>query len=117
MYRLKQDYPDLQISLNGGIESLQQVDEVLQHVDGVMLGRAAYHNPYLLAELEGMLPYIERELAAGERLHRITRHMTGLFLGQPGARAWRRWLSENAYKDNAGVEVLVEALQQMPMAA
>lgn len=134
VYRLKQDYPDLKIILNGGIESLQQVDEVLQHVDGVMLGRSAYHNPYLLAELEehlhsgntkpsrhdvvqGMLPYIERELAAGERLHRITRHMTGLFLGQPGARAWRRWLSENAYKDNAGVEVLVEALQQMPMAA
>jgi tRNA-dihydrouridine synthase A len=134
VYRLKQDYPDLFISLNGGIDSLQQVDEVLRQVDGVMIGRAAYHNPYLLAELEEhfqagrhkpsrhdvvqqMLPYIESELASGERLHRITRHMTGLFLGQPGARAWRRYLSENAYKDDAGVDVLIEALHKMPMAA
>jgi tRNA-dihydrouridine synthase A len=99
-----------------------------------MIGRAAYHNPYFLAELDEhlqlgvakpnrhdvvqqMLPYIESELAAGERLHRITRHMTGLFLGQPGAKAWRRYLSENACLDNAGVDVLVDALQQMPMAA
>lgn len=134
VYRLKQDCPDLHIGLNGGIDSLQQVDEALQHVDSVMIGRAAYHNPYFLAELDAhlqpdgemparrdvvqqMLPYIEGELAAGERLHRITRHMTGLFSGQPGARSWRRALSENAYRQDAGVDVLVNALQQMPMAA
>ena len=134
VYRLKQDYPDLHIGLNGGIETLQQVDEVLRHVDSVMIGRAAYQNPYFLAELDEhlqpgaprpsrcdvvqqMLPYIKRELAAGERLHRITRHMTGLFAGQPGARSWRRFLSENAYKEGVGVDVLIEALDKMPMAA
>ena len=99
-----------------------------------MIGREAYHNPYFLAELEShfqsdwtppsrhdvveqMLPYIERELAAGERLSRITRHMTGLFLGQPGARAWRRYLSENAFKDDANTDVVTNALKAMPMAA
>ena len=134
VYRLKQDYPDLNIVLNGGIKTLQQVDEVLGHVDGVMIGREAYHNPYFLAELENhlqpnwslprreviveqMIPYIERELAQGERLSRITRHMSGLFLGQPGARAWRRFLSENACREGAGLDVLVNALKQMPMAA
>jgi tRNA-dihydrouridine synthase A len=134
VYRLKRDYPDLKIVLNGGIKALQQVDEVLANVDGVMIGREAYHNPYFLAELEQhlqpnwslpqredvveqMIPYIERELAAGERLSRITRHMSGLFLGQPGARAWRRFLSENACLAGAGPDVLVNALKQMPMAA
>jgi len=134
VYRLKQDYPDLEIILNGGIDSLAKVDEALGRVDGVMIGREAYHNPYFLAELEEhlhsdvakptrrgvverMLPYVERELQCGEKLSRITRHMSGLFLGQPGARAWRRFLSENAYRDGAGIEVLEAALEQMPMAA
>jgi tRNA-dihydrouridine synthase A len=134
VYRLKQDYPDLNIVLNGGIKTLQHVDEVLSKVDGVMIGREAYHNPYFLAELENhlqpngslprreviveqMIPYIERELAEGERLSRITRHMSGLFLGQPGARAWRRFLSENACREGAGLDVLLNALKQMPMAA
>jgi tRNA-dihydrouridine synthase A len=134
VYRMKREMPDLKIILNGGIKTLQQVDEVLGEVDGVMIGREAYHNPYFLAVLERhlqpnwslpqrekiveqMIPYIERELAAGERLSRITRHMSGLFLGQPGARAWRRFLSENACVDGAGPEVLVDALKQMPMAA
>ena len=134
VYRLKRDYPDLDIVLNGGISSVDQVDESLAHVDGVMIGRQAYHDPYLLARLEShfhpdrtaplrhavverMLPYIERELAAGERLGRITRHMLGLFTGEPGARAWRRHLSENSFKDGAGTEVLLQALQKMPVAA
>lgn len=134
VYRLKQDYPNLNVILNGGIDSLSQVEEVLGHVDGVMIGREAYHNPYFLAVLEErfspgyakpsrrdivqrMLPYIEKELAAGERLARITRHMSGLFLGQPGARAWRRYLAENAFKEGAGAEILERALEQMPMAA
>jgi tRNA-dihydrouridine synthase A len=134
VYRMKRAMPDLKIILNGGIKTLQQVDDVLGKVDGVMIGREAYHNPYFLAELEShlqpnrplpqretvveqMIPYIERELAAGERLSRITRHMSGLFLGQPGARAWRRFLSENACVEGAGPDVLINALKQMPMAA
>lgn len=134
VYRLKQDYPELNIVLNGGIKTLLQVDEILANVDGVMIGREAYHNPYFLAELEShlqpdrnlpqrqevveqMMPYIERELAAGERLSRITRHMSGLFLGQPGARAWRRFLSENACHQDAGPDVVIDALKKMPMAA
>ena len=134
VFRLKRDYSDLEIALNGGIQALDQVDEILAQVDGVMIGRQAYHHPYFLAELEQhlapdfvlpdrrsivhqMLPYIERQLAEGEKLGRITRHMLGLFAGQPGARAWRRYLSENAYRDGAGVDVVLEALDAMPMAA
>jgi len=104
---------ELTIVINGGITELDQVDEMLSIVDGVMIGRQAYHAPYFLAQLESrflsgidlperrtvvarMLSYIERELAAGEKLNRITRHMLGLYAGQPGARAWRRTISENA---------------------
>ncbi|MDH5303308.1 MAG: tRNA dihydrouridine(20/20a) synthase DusA [Gammaproteobacteria bacterium] len=134
VYRLKSDYPDLQVVLNGGVRTLAQVDEVLPHVDGVMIGRQAYQQPYFLAELEQhlhpewpmpgrravveqMLPYIKSELAAGERLSRITRHMSGLFAEQPGARAWRRTLAENAYREGAGIEVVIAALDTMSMAA
>lgn len=134
VYRLKQDYPDTQIILNGGVQTLEQVDDILRNVDGVMIGRQAYHHPYFLAELENhfdagrqlpdrravveqMIPYIERQLADGERLNRITRHMTGLFADQPGARAWRRYLSENAHREGAGSDVVIEALSEMPMAA
>ena len=134
VFQLKQDYPDLEIVLNGGIRDLSQVDAVLQQVDGVMIGRQAYQQPYFLAELEQyldpafvlpdrrsiieqMIPYIENELAAGERLGRITRHMLGLFAGQPGARAWRRYLSEHAFRDGAGVDTLIGALDALPVAA
>ncbi|MGI9272090.1 MAG: tRNA dihydrouridine(20/20a) synthase DusA [Woeseiaceae bacterium] len=134
VYRLKQDYPQLQVILNGGVQTLDQVDEILAKVDGVMIGRQAYHHPYFLAELENhfdpgrqlpdrgavveqMIPYIERQLAEGERLNRITRHITGLFADQPGARAWRRHLSENAHREGAGIDVVVDALNAMPMAA
>ncbi len=134
VFRLKDDLPDLEIVLNGGITTIGQVDEVLEHVDGVMIGRQAYHDPYFLATLEhhlnpgwcppdrhnvvaDMLSYIENELARGERLGRITRHMLGLFAGQPGARAWRRYISENAFRDGAGPEVLIDALDKMPAAA
>jgi tRNA-dihydrouridine synthase A len=130
VFRLKQDLPELEIVLNGGVRDSKQVAEILDHVDGVMIGRQAYHDPYFLAELETrhlsgqqapdrseiverMLPYVERELAAGERLSRITRHMLGLFSGQPGARAWRRTISENAHKPDAGPEVLDRALAAM----
>jgi len=129
VYRLKRELPDLGIVLNGGINSLAAVDDTLRCVDGVMIGRQAYHDPYFLARLEhhlhpawplpdrrriveDMLPYIDKELARGERLGRITRHMLGLFAGEPGARAWRRHLSENAFRGGAGPEVLLNALER-----
>ena len=134
VFQLKQDLPGLDIVLNGGVTSIDQVDEILMKVDGVMIGRQAYHDPFLLARLENhfdpdrplphrrkiveqMLPYIDRELRQGERLGRITRHMLGLFTGEPGARHWRRHISENSFKDGAGTEVLTEALERMPVAA
>ena len=134
VYRIKDDYPELNIVLNGGIAELDQVAGMLEHVDGVMIGRQAYHDPCFLAALERrflsgrempdrrqiarrMVPYIDRELADGERLGRITRHMLGLFAGQPGARAWRRYLSENAYQRGAGPDVVIRALDALPEAA
>jgi tRNA-dihydrouridine synthase A len=134
VFRTKEARPDLDIVVNGGISSVEQVGECLQRVDGVMVGRKAYHDPFFLAELEHhfdasrplpcrrdivrrMLPYLESELAAGEKLGRMTRHMVGLFAGQPGARAWRRQLSENAYRPDAGIEVVLNALDAVPVAA
>ena len=134
VFKLKRDFSDLQIVLNGGVTDLARVDEVLPHVDGVMIGRQAYHNSYFLAELEQhlrpewappdrhdvveqMMAYAESELSNGEPMARITRHMLGLFAGQPGARAWRRHLSENARSGEAGPEVLRAALHTMPIAA
>ena len=134
VFRLKQELPELEIIVNGGISTLEQVDEVLEYVDGAMIGRQAYHDPYFLAVLEHhlnpawqppdrhavvsrMLPYIDSQLARGERLGRITRHMLGLFAGQPGARTWRRHISENAFKEGAGPAVLIDALDKMPVAA
>ncbi len=114
VYRLKAERPDLHVTINGGIEDLDAAAEHLCHVDGVMLGRAAYQNPYVLAEadrrffgaatdaksrhdvIEAYCPYIEREIAAGRHLVGMTRHILGLFNGLRGARAWRRYLSENA---------------------
>lgn len=129
VYRLKQDLPGLEIILNGGVTSLDEAEAQLAHVDGVMLGREAYHNPYLLAEVDGrffndsralptrdgiahrMLLYIERELQAGCELKHITRHMLGLFQGVPGARAWRRQLSHYGPGVGAGTEVILAALE------
>ena len=130
VYRVKQDFPQLEIILNGGITDLNQAQDHLTKVDGVMLGRAAYHNPYLLAEVDRrffgdlrpplsrhqvvarMLPYVEQELAAGTRLHHITRHILGLYQGVPGARAWRRYLSEHGHGEAAGPEVIQQALNK-----
>jgi tRNA-dihydrouridine synthase A len=134
VYRLKRDFPDTEIVLNGGLSKISQIDSALEQVDGVMIGRQAYHNPYFLAELEqhfnpewarparheivqAMLPYIESVLADGEPLHRVTRHMLGLYAGQPGARAWRRHISEHAHRPGAGGDVLINALNAMPIAA
>ncbi len=127
VYRLKRDFPHLTIVLNGGIQSLAECEEHLRHVDGVMLGREAYQNPWMLAEVDsilfgmdnpaasrddvvaGLLPYVERQLARGAHLNHITRHILGLYQGVPGARKFRRHLSENAYKKDAGLEVLTRA--------
>ena len=128
IYRLKAARPDLTVVINGGIASLDEAEGHLAHVDGVMLGRAAYQNPAMLAEVDRrifdappavvdpaqalmrMIPYIEAELAKGERLSAITRHMVGLVQAVPGARAFRRHLSEHAPRDGAGIEVLREAI-------
>lgn len=133
VYRLKRDFPHLTIVLNGGITKTAEVSEHLQHVDAVMIGRQAYQDPWFLTELEQMLyasavpdrqavieemsVYIERELASGVPLKQMTRHLLGLFNGQPGARAWRRHLSENAHRAGAGIDVLRAALQRLPKAA
>ena len=136
VYRLKQAFPDLTIVLNGGITTIEQVHEHLAHVDGVMIGRQAYQHPWFLSELHQalgyptgampasradvvakMLPYVELERGRGVLLKHITRHMLGLFAGQPGARGWRRYLSENAHHSGAGSEVLEQALSRLPRAA
>ncbi len=108
VYRLKQDFPELDIEINGGIETISDIDMHLQHLDGVMIGRAFYHNPYLLAEanglwgnavpkrsqiLEQLYPYLEKQIGKGEALPTMTRHYLGLFQGLTGARKWRQALS------------------------
>ena len=130
VHRLKRDFPALAIEINGGIGSLDEVERHLADgLDGVMLGRAAYHDPYLLAAadrrifgdptaatpsreevVERLLPYVEGELAAGTPLPCMTRHLLGLFHGQPGGRRWRRVLSEGGRRPGAGAELLREAL-------
>jgi tRNA-dihydrouridine synthase A len=129
VYRLKASRPELTIVINGGVEDLDAAAEHLRHVDGVMLGRAAYQTPHILADadrrffgetaaplsrgeiIERLLPYVQAHVAAGGRLNNIARHILGLYHGQPRARAFRRHLSERAVKDGAGTEVLLEALQ------
>ncbi len=124
VHRLKHEHPELTIEINGGIVSLEQMAEQLEHVDGVMIGRAVYDDPFLFSDVdgrffgvrqrprtrrevvEGMCEYAEAELARGTRLHHISRHMLGLFANQPGARAWRRYLSAHAVKPAAGTDVL-----------
>lgn len=128
VYKIKELFPHCGISLNGGVKTLQQVAEHLQHVDGVMMGREAYHNPYLLSAVdrlfyqdehpvlsrhevvESMFPYIEKELKQGARLQSIVRHMLGIFQGVQGTKSWKRYLSENAFPATAGLEVVQHAL-------
>lgn len=128
VYQLKRDFPQLWISINGGIKTIDDMQQHLQYVDGVMVGREAYQNPSLLGQIdqalfdpqapvvtarqavENMFPYIEQQLSQGVYLNHIVRHMLGAFQQCKGARQWRRYLSENACKPNAGVEVLETAL-------
>ncbi len=126
VHAIKRDFPHLTIVINGGIKQLTEVEEHLQQVDGVMIGREAYSNPYLLAEIEKkifsfelaeraevirqFIPYIEQQLSHNVKLSSITRHILGLYQGQKGARMWRRHLSENAHQLNAGTSIIKEAL-------
>jgi tRNA-dihydrouridine synthase A len=128
VYRLKASMPEVPVIINGGIASLGEAKRHLAHVDGVMLGRAAYQEPWRLLAVdqelfgeavphatmkevfEAMMPYIERELAQGTRLHSITRHFVGAFHAVPGARAFRRHLAENGVRPGAGVSVLRDAI-------
>jgi len=128
--QIKRDFPRQGIILNGGIQSLDQAKVHLETFDGVMIGRAAYHNPYLLADadrllcgeadsplprravVESMLPYIQGELDRGVRLHSMRRHLLGLYHGQPGGRLWRRHLGEAATQRSAGVKELRDVLEQ-----
>jgi tRNA-dihydrouridine synthase A len=132
VHRLKAERPDLCVVLNGGVTSLAEADGHLRHVDGVMFGRAAYQNPSLLADVDrryfgaaapppdghavvqAMAGYVETELAAGTPLAAITRHMLGLFQRVPGARAWRRHLSEQAHRPGASFAVVEAALARVP---
>lgn len=126
VYRLKQEYPELTVVINGGITETSAVADHLDHVDGVMIGRAAYENPWLLAEIEetvlggapaasreaaldAYMDYIDRQLAQGVPFYAMARHALGLFQGQRGARAWRRYISENGPRRGAGSDVLREA--------
>ncbi len=124
VYQLKKDFPELEIIINGGFTSMAEIKIQLPHVDGVMIGRAAYQNPYLLAEADRMIfndnsgppsrdeildkfrGYVKQQLSLGVPLNAMTRHILGLYQGQPGARTFRRQISEHAHKPGAGIEVL-----------
>ncbi|CAC5345339.1 MULTISPECIES: tRNA dihydrouridine(20/20a) synthase DusA [Planktothrix] len=132
VHRLKQEFPQLFIEINGGFKTLTEVKDQLQFVDAVMIGRAAYDHPYLFATadqeiygektppltrqevIEAMYPYLEYWLKKGVKLNSMTRHFLDLFAQQPGTKAWKRYISENAHLTHAGVEVLEQALKQLP---
>jgi tRNA-dihydrouridine synthase A len=131
-YQIKKDFSHLNIAINGGVKSLEEAKLHLAHLDGVMIGREAYQSPYILAEVDQqifgldapvkkrsevifeMFPYIEQQLSQGAYLGHITRHMLGMFQSMPGARQWRRHISENAHKAGAGIEVVEAALAKIP---
>ncbi|TVO78392.1 tRNA dihydrouridine(20/20a) synthase DusA [Sedimenticola selenatireducens] len=132
VHKIKQEFPQLEIILNGGITTLDQVEDQLHFVDGVMIGREAYHNPWILAEadrrlfgddhpipsrhqiIEQLMPFAEQQHTLGAPVNRISRHILGLFQGQPRARAWRRHISEHAHRAGATPEVILEAAKCVP---
>lgn len=132
VYRLKEAYPNLEIIINGGIKTVAETIQHLKHVDGVMVGREAYQNPWLLSDIDHTIfastpnqksrheiirelyPYIEDELSKGQKLSYITRHILGLFHGQPGGKKFRRYLSENAHKPDSDTSTLETALDLVP---
>jgi tRNA-dihydrouridine synthase A len=131
VHALKRDFPQYGFVINGGFKTLAQVEHQLGTVDGVMIGREAYQNPWILADADArifgtdgepqsrrqvvhrMLPFIAAQHAAGVPVHRITRHMLGLFQGQRGARAWRRHLSEHVHRPDTGAQVIIDALEHI----
>ena len=132
VFQLKKDFPELTIVLNGGLSDIAACESALEQLDGVMIGREAYQNPYMLGEVDSLFgltdapprpqrvdiatryaKYIETQLNHGVRLNHMTRHILGLFNGQPGARKWRRYLSEHAYKPDAGIDTYFRALETL----
>ena len=128
VYQMKREFPHLEIIINGGIKTLEESEQHLTQVDGVMIGREAYHNPYMMIEvdqriygdpvenhltrmevLEAYMEYMQRQMSRGVYLKQMSRHLLGLFSGQNGAKAWRRYISENAHKEGAGIEVIEKA--------
>jgi tRNA-dihydrouridine synthase A len=132
VHAIKRDFPQLEVVINGGITTLEEIQGHLKWIDGVMIGRAVYHNPYLLAQIdqhfygdfhplltrheiiEGFLPYMEQQLIQNISLSSMTRHILGIFQGQSGSRVWRRHLSENAHRSGSGTEIIREALRRVP---
>lgn len=128
VFKMKKRFPDLEILINGGIRTLEESATLMNSVDGVMVGREAYQNPYLLSSVDSVIfgedvtqlprldyllsyiPYVEKELQLGTPLQHITRHILGLFKGEPGGKQFRRHLSENAFKKDAGISVLMDAI-------
>jgi len=131
VYRLKQDFPELEIVINGGINTIEACHEHLAHVDGVMMGREAYSNPYIMAEvdrefyndvstpasrdqvLQQYMEYTNQRIAQGSRLNHLSKHIVGLYHGEPRSRLWRRHISQNAHIPGSGSEVLHDAYQSM----
>ena len=131
-YAVRQDFPDCEVVINGGVRSLNDVQGHLQQVDGVMIGREAYHNPWFLHQadpllfdapapsssphevIDAFMPYLERRFADGVHPKHVLRHVLGLFQGRPGARAFRRYLSTHAHRDGTTPSVLLEALRHVP---
>ena len=129
VYQLKRDFPDLEIIINGGIKTLEETENHLRHVDGVMMGREAYNNPWVMNDvdhrifgrspssldrfeaLQKFLPYVEKQLEEGERLMHMTRHILGIFQGMPGGKQFRRYLSENGHRTDAKIDVLIDAIE------
>lgn len=128
VYQIKQEFPELEIIINGGIKTLEASEQHLKQVDGVMMGREIYHNPFVMNEVDKRLysdktarnsseleilnqymDYMQKQLNQGVLLKHMSRHLLGLFTGKPGAKAWRRHISENAYKKGAGIEVIQQA--------
>lgn len=133
VYRLKEELPHLAIEINGGVLTLDEAAQHLAQVDAVMIGRAAYDRPYQLAQVDGrfyqdpsppptpqaviqaLIPYADQWVHQGGRLHQITRHILNLFAGQPGSRAWKRYLTTESCKPQAGASVIAAALAQVPL--
>ena len=134
VYRLKRDYPDLEIIINGGVNTLAETEQHLQYVDGVMMGREAYRNPYILSEIDARfygegrvsarqqvlkeyLDYCGGQLQQNARMHHLAKPVIGLFHGEPRSRLWRQYISEQAHKHTSGLEVLEQAFLKMEAAA